>query len=251
MLLLMVPVSGAPVSGAPISATMATSGFVSAEASTPSARVSGSAVAAVAPALAPDVPSGFRDSVVGTVELPTGLAWTPDGRMLVTSKAGKLVIVGEGEEANEVALNLESRVCSEKELGLVGIAVDPEFETNHFVYLYYTMRRGDLCGEEGGRMPVNRVGRFVLGDDGRIDAASEMVIVDNIVSAGAHHVGGDLEFGKDGYLYISVGDGICTVTGTKRCGPLNTNSQNRAVPHGKILRVGRGAVHQSHPRVPA
>lgn len=99
-------------------ALLATPGFVSAEASTLSARVSGSAVAAVAPALAPDVPSGFRDSVVGTVELPTGLAWTPDGRMLVTSKAGKLVIVEEGEEANEVALNLESRVCSEKELGL-------------------------------------------------------------------------------------------------------------------------------------
>ena len=186
------------------------------------------------------VPSGFSDTKVATVEQPTGMAWTPDGRMLVISKLGKLVVKEEGQPT-QVAIDLGPRLCTAIELGLLGIAVDPKFARNHFVYLYYTRDRGGACGEpQLPRQPVNQVGRFVLTDANTIARASETVIVGRIVSAAAHHVGGDLEFGTDGYLYISVGDGVCTVRGTRRCGGLNTNAQDKAVPHGKILRVGRG-----------
>jgi PKD repeat protein len=65
------------------------------------------------------------------------------------------------------------------------------------------------------------------------------VIVDHIVSPQAHHIAGDLEFGADGYLYISVGDGVCSLASASRCGPLNDNSQRRDYPHGKILKVTR------------
>jgi glucose/arabinose dehydrogenase len=198
--------------------------------------VSSSASASVSAALR--LPGGFTDTVVAGVAMPTAMAWTPDGDMLVTTKAGRLVGVAEGQP-NEVLLDITGRVCSDKELGLLGLAVDPEFETNRYVYLYYSQRRGDSCGEDGGRQPVNRVGRFVLPASGPILPSSQVVIVDNIVSAEAHHVAGDLEFGENGYLYISVGDGVCTVRGTRKCGATNTNSQDRAVPHGKILRVTR------------
>jgi glucose/arabinose dehydrogenase len=184
------------------------------------------------------VPAGFSDSVVGHVELPTGLAWTPDGRMLVISKAGQLVVVQPGA-GNQVALDLTSRVCSLKELGLVGLAVDPEFATNGFVYLYYTNHHGGTCTDETQANLANSVSRFVLADDNTVALDSEKVIVDHITAPGAHHIGGDLEFGADGYLYITVGDGVCTVVGPLRCGRLNNNAQLRHVPQGKVLRVDR------------
>ena len=198
------------------------------------------------------LPTGFNDSAVGRVVQPTGMAWTPDGRMLVISKPGKLVVMEEGRP-NQVALDLRRRVCSDFELGLLGIAVDPKFADNRFVYLYYSRERGGGCRRPGAaNKPVNQVGRFVLPAGNVIDPASEKVIVDNIVSAEAHHVAGDLEFGADGYLYVTVGDGVCSIRGDKRCGSLNRNSQDRAVPHGKVLRVGRaGRAAPTNPYVGA
>ena len=167
------------------------------------------------------------------------MAWTPDGRMLVISKLGRLVVMEEGRP-NQVALDIGPRICAAAELGLLGIAVDPKFAENRFVYVYYSRDRGGQCGEpRTPNQPVNQVGRFVLPDTNVIDPASEKVIVGNIISSAAHHVGGDLEFGADDYLYITVGDGVCSVRGEQRCGVLNTNAQDPAVPQGKVLRVGR------------
>jgi glucose/arabinose dehydrogenase len=91
-------------------------------------------------------PAGFTDSSVGTVAQPTGMAWTPDGRMLVISKLGELVVMAAGRP-DQPAINLGPRVCTAKKLGLLGIAVDPAFATNKFVYLYYSRHRGGACGE--------------------------------------------------------------------------------------------------------
>jgi len=200
-------------------------------------RATSAAVGASDPTLAA-VPAGFSDSVVGHVDQPTGLAWTPDGRMLVISKAGQLVVVEPGSP-NHVALDLTSRVCSLKELGLVGLAVDPEFASNGFVYLYYTNRHGGPCTDETQTNLANSVSRFVLAEDDTVSLDSEKVIVDHITAPGAHHIGGDLEFGADGFLYITVGDGVCTVVGPLRCGRQNNNAQLPNVPQGKVLRVGR------------
>ena len=199
----------------------------------------GSAAPAFSAPGARQLPAGFNDSAVGSITQPTGMAWTPDGRMLVISKLGELVVMEEGRP-NRVALDLGPRICTAKELGLLGIAVDPEFAENRFVYVYYSRDRGGRCGEPRvPDQPVNQVGRFVLPGSNVIDPASEKVIVGNIVSSAAHHVGGDLEFGADGYLYITVGDGVCSVRDEQRCGVLNTNPQDRAVAQGKVLRVGR------------
>lgn len=191
-----------------------------------------------APAGARQLPLGFSDTRVGGITQPTGMAWAPDGRMLVISKPGQLVVMEEGQP-NQVALDLRSRICSEIELGLLGIAVDPDFAENRFVYLYYSRDRGGACGDAGPRQPANQVGRFVLPDTNVVDPASETVIVGNIISGRAHHVAGDLEFGADGFLYISVGDGVCGARNGRLCGTANPNPQDRSVPQGKILRVGR------------
>ena len=184
--------------------------------------------------VAPRLPDGFTDSVVANVAAPTALTWTPDGRMVITSKPGR-VIVRHEDGTRTVALDISPRVCDDLERGLVGVAVDPAFATNRFLYLYYTHKVRGSCGE-GGPDPANRVSRFVLADDDTIAGRSERVLVDHIVSPEGHHIAGDLEFGADGFLYISVGDGVCALVGNAGCGPTNDNSQRLRLPHGKILR---------------
>ena len=187
-------------------------------------------------ASAPQPPAGFSDTVVASAQAPTAVAWTPDGRMIVTSKAGQ-VRVGEDEDGPlDVALDLSAATCAQGERGLVGIAVDPGFAQNRFVYVYWTHRTRGSCTRPA---PANRVTRFELGDDNQVVRGSQTVILDHIVSPEAHHIAGDLEFGADGYLYVSVGDGVCALTGERRCGAQDDNSQVRGLPHGKILRVTR------------
>lgn len=180
------------------------------------------------------LPAGFSDSVVARVDAPTALTWTPDGRMVVTSKPGRIV-VGDGDGGDTTtALDLSARVCDAKEQGLVGVAVDPAFARNHFVYAYYTHEVRGSCAR-----PQNRVSRFVLRNDDTIRARSEEVLLDHIPSPAGQHIAGDLEFGADDFLYVSVGDGVCSVVRRTHCGPTNDNAQLNRVPLGKILRVDR------------
>ncbi len=202
-------------------------------AATPAEPASRSAVRVVAPQL----PPGFRDTVVTRVAAPTALTWTPDGRMVITSKRGRVIIRHE-DGTRTTALDISARVCAQIERGLVGVAVDPDFDTNRFLYLYYTHKVRGSCGGAGPD-PANRVSRFVLRPNDTIARRSERVLVDHIVSPQAHHIAGDLEFGTDGYLYISVGDGVCSLVHPTHCGRTNDNSQRRRLPHGKILRVTR------------
>jgi glucose/arabinose dehydrogenase/PKD repeat protein len=157
--------------------------------------------------------------------------------MLVTEKAGRLLVVRGTERT--VALDIRSSICDQGERGLLGVAVDPDFDSNHFIYLYYSHKVAGACGGGNKPFPQSRVGRFVVSDDDKVDAAAETVIVDHLVSPEVHHLAGDLEFGVDGFLYISVGDGICSLRHPTRCGPTNDNALARNVPLGKILRVDR------------
>jgi glucose/arabinose dehydrogenase/PKD repeat protein len=189
------------------------------------------------PALVPQLPDGFSDTVVANVPTPTALAWTPDGRMVVTSQPGRVVVLGE-DGTTTAALDISAQVCSDTERGLVGVAIDPDFEGNHFLYLYYTHEVGGSCGEVRP-FPANRVSRFVLGNDDTIARSSEKVLVAHIDSPRGHHIAGDLEFGADRYLYITVGDGVCSLIHSTLCGPTDDNSQRLRLPQGKILRVTR------------
>jgi len=197
-----------------------------------------------APAVAQ--PSGFVDELaVGGVAEPTALAFLPDGRMLIASKGGRLLIASGGSLAGQPAIDLGPRMCTESERGLLGVAVDPQFASNGFIYLYYTRRRGEACTRNTRATdPVNRVSRFVLAD-GR--AGSEAVLVDNIPSPNGNHNAGDLHFGKDGYLYISVGDGGRDYEGSGSAGA-NDAARDRHTLLGKILRITRdGAIPPGNP----
>ena len=87
------------------------------------------------PAPAITLSPGFGDALVATVGAPTALALTPDGRLLITTQGGALLATP--------ALSLGSKVCSNSECGLLGVAADPAFVSNHYVYLYYTFNKNN------------------------------------------------------------------------------------------------------------
>ena len=199
------------------------------------------------------LPDDFTDSPVANVSSPTALAFTPDGRMLVTSRSGQLHVFDQnGNELSSPALNIDPRVCSNSERGLLGVAVDPDFATNHFIYLYYTFNKSDSCPEKMPELntnPVNRVSRFVM-EGNTVDEDSEEILLSNIPSPNGNHNGGDIHFGNDGNLYVSVGDGGCNFARPERCQYDNAAARYRHVLLGKVLRITRdGGIPQGNPFV--
>lgn len=182
------------------------------------------------------VPAGFSDQLVANIGSPTAFAFTPDGRMLVTTKQGAVRVVQGGNLLATPAIDLVGAICSNSERGLLGIAVDPAFGSNGFVYLYYTFKKSGVCTMNSGTDPVNRVSRFVMAGN---TLASETVLIDNIHSPNGNHNAGDLNFGKDGNLYVTVGDGGCDYTGSGGCAASNDASRDRNVLIGKVLRITR------------
>lgn len=186
--------------------------------------------------------SGFEDTLVASLPQPTAIDFLPDGGALVATQRGKLLLVRDGQ-APATALDLGgdgSALCTEIERGLLGVAVDPDFASNRFVYLYYTRHQDGAC--------VNRVSRFTLGDDGNVEAGSEYVLLDGIPSTAGDHNAGDVEFGKDGYLYVSIGDGGCDYLGDSGCGSSNDAARDRNVLLGKIVRITKtGGIPPDNP----
>ncbi|HEV2668690.1 MAG TPA: PQQ-dependent sugar dehydrogenase, partial [Blastocatellia bacterium] len=86
-------------------------------------------------------PTRREDALVTNVGSPTAIAFTPDGRLLITTQGGQLRIFQNGNLLGAPALDLTSRVCSNSERGLLGVAVDPDFTSNNFIYLYYTFMK--------------------------------------------------------------------------------------------------------------
>lgn len=189
------------------------------------------------------VPTGFADSVVMSVGQPTDIAFTPAGTMLVTSQTGQLY-KRTGSTTTKV-LDISGRICSNFERGLLGVVVDPEFESNGYIYLYYTANKHGSCAYNSSSSPRNRVSRFVFAGN---SVSSEKILVDNIYSLGGNHNGGGLAFGNDGYLYIAIGDSGCQLNASGNCAGANQNARFKNILNGKVLRITRdGGVPSSNP----
>jgi glucose/arabinose dehydrogenase/PKD repeat protein len=189
------------------------------------------------------LPNGFAQRTVAELPAPTAFDFTPDRRMLVASKPGQLYVVDGGTRSK--ALDIGGRVCSNSERGLLGVAVDPDFRDagSKYIYLYYTFDRSDACGPT----PVNRVSRFTMSGN-TVDPGSEQVLLNNIPSPAGNHNGGDVKFGKDKLLYVSVGDGGCDYAGDSGCSGQNDASRDQNIVLGKVLRIRRdGGIPASNP----
>jgi glucose/arabinose dehydrogenase len=180
-----------------------------------------SAVAAVS------VPSGFTHSQIGgALSSPTAFAIAPDGRIFVCEQAGKLRVIKNGTLLTTPFLTVT--VDSVGERGLLGVAFDPAFASNHHVYVYYT-----------ATTPAkhNRLSRFTANGD-VATTGSELILLelDNLSSA-TNHNGGALHFGSDGMLYIAVGENATP-----------SNAQTMTNLLGKLLRVSpTGAIPTDNP----
>jgi glucose/arabinose dehydrogenase len=197
---------------------------------------------------------GFEDRLVASPgDRPMALAFTPDGRILIALKTGKVRVYKNGQLLQTQALNISSTMCSSRESGLLGMALDPDFGTpgNNYVYLYYTVKKSGGCPTDWNPAnldnPVNRVSRFVMSGD-TINPSSEQVLIDNIPSPTGNHNAGDLSFGKNGFLYVSVGDGQCDYSQNSGCQINNDASRDSNVLLGKILRITpSGGIPASNP----
>ncbi len=141
------------------------------------------------------VPSRFTDTkLVEGLASPTAMAIAPDGRIFVCEQAGKLRLIENGKLLPEPFLAVETNTSGER--GLLGVALDPSFPSQPYVYVYYTATAPYLH---------NRVSRFTASGN-RAVAGSERVLLDLERVGATIHNGGALHFGADGRLYVAVGD---------------------------------------------
>ncbi len=129
------------------------------------------------------------------LQTPWAIAFAPDGRVFLSERPGRIRVIEKDALAPEPWMRLE--VIETGESGLLGLALDPAFEKNHYVYAAYTYR------DAGGGMK-NRLVRL---RDEKGKGVLDRVLVDNAVGA-QFHDGGRVKFGPDGKLYWSVGDAV-------------------------------------------
>lgn len=155
-----------------------------------------------------------RDFVVN-LDVPWEIAFAPDGRIFLTERAGKILIIKDGKIQDEPWMNLD--VAAIGEGGLLGLALDPEFSENHFVYVAYTYRIGvDKL--------QNRLVRL-REDTSTGKGVMDKILLDN-AAGNIFHDGGRVKFGPDGKLYWTLGE-----TGNPQL------AQDLSSLNGKILRI--------------
>lgn len=184
----------------------------------------------------PSIPAGFEDAHVASVPLPTAITATPDGRLLITSQMGQLYAIVDGDLQGPI-FDLGEKTCAYRERGLSSVAVDPGFATNRRIYLAYAFNKFGNCEAEMSETPVGRVSRFTMNADGTVDPGSEQILIDDIPSMIGVHNQGDLKFGRDGNLYVSVGDGGCDYAFDSACFDSNDAARSLNTLVGKILRI--------------
>ncbi len=163
------------------------------------------------------LPPGFVEEQFGS-DLggrPTAMAFAPDGRLFVCLQGGDLRVIKDGALLGAPFVRIA--VDSSGERGLLGIAFDPNFASNQFIYVYHTVP---------GAPAHNRVSRFTANGDVAA-AGSQAVILDlDPLSSATNHNGGAIHFGPDGKLYVAVGENAN-----------GSNSQTLSNRLGKILRI--------------
>lgn len=134
-------------------------------------------------------PEAKLETVATGLEVPWDLAFLPDGSALLTERPGRVRrLSADGELDSEPVAEIP--VLATGEGGLLGIAIDPDYERNSFVYLYRTTESG------------NEVVRYRY-ENGEL--SEDAVILDGIAASSIHD-GGRIRFGPDDRLYISTGD---------------------------------------------
>lgn len=147
-------------------------------------------------------------TIAQNLEVPWGMDFLPDGRLLFNERSGNINLLD--LQTGEIQLLMQRKNKARAEGGLLGLAVDPQFEKTGWIFIYETAGMG------------NRIVRLQYGNN---TLTEDTIIVDNI-PAEIYHDGGILRFGPDGYLYAGTGDARDP-----------QSAQDKTVYAGKILRM--------------
>ena len=184
------------------------------------------ALSAAPAALAQDTQRLRTDKVEVIVETlarnlqnPWGLAFLPDGRMLVTEKPGRLRIAEADGRLLEPVTGLP-RIAARGQGGLLDVALDPDFLQNRLVYLSFAEDRGE-------RRAGTSVARGRLSDDGTALESVQVIFRQEPSYTGNNHWGSRLVFDRSGNLFVTLGDRF----------DLRDQAQNPANHIGKIVRI--------------
>jgi glucose/arabinose dehydrogenase len=173
------------------------------------------------------VPTVRLRLVAKNLSQPLGVTAPPGDihRLFVVEKTGAIRVIQNGKLLGTPFLRIRGLVSGGSEQGLLSLAFDPHYAANGRFYIYYTDVAGDI-----------RVVRYVVssGNPDLADPASATVLWAVAHHAHPNHNGGQLAFGRDGLLYIGVGDG-------GGAGDPNDNGQNLKVPYAKIWRLNVAA----------
>lgn len=161
--------------------------------------------------------------IASNLEVPWAIDFADNGRIFFTERVGRLRVIDDGKLVSEPVFAIESARISEA--GMLGLALDPNFKENEYIYVYYTYF------DENGTL-WNRVSKLVKSAEGY----GEQVLIDNIPAAGIHD-GGRMKFGPDEKLYITTGDAADP-----------SLSQDLNSLAGKILRINAdGSIPDDNP----
>lgn len=162
------------------------------------------------------------ETVAENLDIPWSIVWTPDGTVFFTERSGDLRVIQDGIVSEKPILSLD---VGGVEGGLLGIALDPNYSENHYIYLYYTYN--DFISTE------NKVVRYV---ESNLSLSEDKVLMDKI-PGGPFHDGGRIKFGPDGKLYITTGE----------AGNADLAQDKNSVA-GKILRINSdGSIPEDNP----
>jgi glucose/arabinose dehydrogenase len=177
------------------------------------------------------VPGFTIEPIVGDLDLPTTFAFLPDGRILIAEKAGRVKIWKDGVLYARPLTDIRDEVNEFIDRGLIGMAVDPAFERNGYVYLLYSW---DAPGQakDADEPRRSRLVRYTVQGD-VVRPNSGVVLLDDHWTDTQNHSVGALKFALDGSLFVSLGDGSLSAMPDK----LSLRAQDIDNVQGKILHI--------------
>ncbi|WP_119080678.1 ThuA domain-containing protein [Chitinophaga alhagiae] len=150
----------------------------------------------------PDDARFSKKFLAGGLYEPTELTVLPDRNILIAERRGTIKFFDQASQAIREVAQLDVyhsglNPGGSTEGGLLGMQADPQYEKNHWIYVYYSPT---------GAKPVDRLSRFRF-ENGRFDLPSEQVILEVTTDREiCCHTGGSIAFDASGHLYLSVGD---------------------------------------------
>ena len=171
-------------------------------------------------------PDFASETIAHGLDTPWAIDFAPDARIFISERPGRIRVVEHGQLQPEPWITLE--VAASGESGLMGLAIDPHFSQNRFIYVAYSYRAGAFSIR-------NRLAR--LREDPKTrNGVLDKILIDDVAGA-SNHDGGRVKFGPDGKLYWTTGDAQTT-----------RYAQNIKSLNGKILRLNTdGSIPADNP----